>query len=176
MNSPDSRASSLHLILGPPAAGKTTFARSLAGRLPAALVDIDLSTEPVVRAALSALGMDPNDRDSPEYKRIFRSPIYDSLFTIAAANLPHIDVVLTGPFTSEMRDPNWLEALRDQWFPPPYQIKPYYLSCPSELLFERMKKRANPRDAAKLADWETYRKYYGPPLPPAFPHELVVTG
>ena len=97
---------SLHLIVGPPAAGKTTFARQLARERQAALVDIDTATEPLARAALTALGKDPNDRDSPSFKNRFRDPIYACLFDIAAANLPHVDVVMTGPFTKELTNPN----------------------------------------------------------------------
>ena len=165
---------SLHLVVGPPAAGKTTFARRLARERQAALVDIDTATEPIVQAALAAMGEDPNDRDSPRFKGWFRDPIYACLLDLAAANLPHIDVVLTGPFTKELANPHWLEQL-----PPKLggnsSIIAYYVTCSPETLFARMKARGNPRDAAKLADWSAYLAYYGELKPPAFPHILVPT-
>lgn len=168
-----STTSTLHIVLGPPASGKTTYATRLASQLKATLVDIDIATEPVVRGALGALGLDPNDRDSPEYKRHFREPVYETLFAIAAANLPHTDVVLTGPFTREMEDPNWLASVAETRLPRPWPIKAYYMSCPTAELRRRMELRANPRDAAKLADWNRYQAYYGAAQPPAFTHELI---
>ena len=54
-------------------------------------------------------------------------------------------------------------------------ITAYYVACSPETLFERMKTRGNPRDAAKLANWSAYLEYYGALKPPAFPHVLVQT-
>ena len=163
----------LHLVVGPPASGKTTFACQLAAERRAALVDIDVATEPIVRAALAALGTSPDDRDSPFFKNTFRDPIYDALFAIADSNLDHVDVVLTGPFTREFSQPDWLEDVALQCLSRPAPVIAYYMDCPPKELFERLKRRANPRDAAKLADWDTYHAYYGNAKPPLFPHRRI---
>ncbi|MBT3482584.1 MAG: ATP-binding protein, partial [Opitutales bacterium] len=39
----------LHIIAGLPASGKTTYGQSLARRLDAAFLDIDTTTEPIVK-------------------------------------------------------------------------------------------------------------------------------
>ncbi len=164
----------LHIALGAPASGKTTLARHLAERHRAALLDIDIATEAVVRSAMKALDLSEDDRDSPRYKEIFRQPIYDCLFANAAANLPCIDVVVTGPFTSEQGDPGWLDKVQAR-LGVPCEIRAYYLSCDSETRLRRMRERANPRDASKLADWAGHQSRYSEGIRPKFPHQFVDT-
>ncbi|MEM9159394.1 MAG: AAA family ATPase, partial [Verrucomicrobiota bacterium] len=101
----------LYIISGAPGAGKTTYGRALAKELNATLLDIDTVTEKLVQTALKALGKDPDDRDSPFFKQTFRNPIYETLFETAAENLSSTPVVITGPFTSEKRNPNWTDEL-----------------------------------------------------------------
>src|SRR5690606_20277561 len=48
----------LHLVFGPPAAGKSVYARSLAKRIGACLLDSDEVTERMVRAGLALAGQD----------------------------------------------------------------------------------------------------------------------
>ncbi len=102
----------LHIVMGPPAAGKTTYGKNLATKYGAAFLDIDTATERVVRAGLKLARENPDDRDSPLFKGSFREPIYDSLFAIAEDNLSHVDVVVVGPFTQEARDAEWLDGLK----------------------------------------------------------------
>lgn len=168
-------ANTLHLIIGAPASGKTSFARQLAARTRSALIDIDIATEPVVRAALATLSMDPDDRDSPRFKEIFRDPIYSTLFQLAESNLPHTSVALTGPFTRELQNPRWPEELRRS-IGVPCQVQVYYVHCDPAIRFRRMKDRANPRDASKLEDWHEHESYYGKQDPPRFRHIAVDTG
>ena len=97
----------LVVICGPAGAGKSTYGRKLARETGACLLDSDTVTEPVVRAGMALGELDPDDRDSPAYREAFRGPVYECLFQVAAENLPHCDVILVGPFTSEIRDPNW---------------------------------------------------------------------
>lgn len=161
-----------YIVLGAPASGKSTYARALAARCGAALVDIDTATEPVVRAALSSQGRDPDDRDSAFFKEHFRQPIYDALFQIARENLGQIDAVVVGPFTSEQRDPDWLGKVAAQ-LGVPCRVEAHWVTCPPEIRRERMALRANPRDASKLADWRSHQAYYGEQAPPLFEHIKV---
>ena len=102
----------LHIVMGAPAAGKTTYAKRLAKEKKASLIDIDSATERVVQAGLDLATKNPDDRDSPFFKDSFRAPIYETLFAIAKDNLCHNSVILVGPFTLEARDANWLENLK----------------------------------------------------------------
>ena len=172
VNRPSIRA--LHLVVGPPAAGKTTFGQELAQQRGGAFLDIDTCTETLVRAAQVALAEDPDDRDSRTFKRRFRDPIYQTLFDIARANLPHIDVVATGPFTREFANPHWLDEVARS-LRVPCQVEAYYVHASERKRYERMKRRGNPRDHSKLADWESFLRYYGDQKPPLFPHVTIET-
>lgn len=162
----------LHIVGGPPASGKTRFGKELAARFGAAFLDIDTVTEPVVQAGLSLANKNPDDRDSPEFKSAYREPIYEALFNTAKINLSHIDVVVAGPFTKEFRDANWLDAVRAKVGHP---AKAYYVTADPRIRKKRLTKRNNPRDRAKLEDWERYLRYYGTESSPPFEHHFEDT-
>lgn len=61
----------LHIVMGAPAAGKTTYAKRLAKEKKASLIDIDSATERVVQAGLDLATKNPDDRDSPFFKDSF---------------------------------------------------------------------------------------------------------
>lgn len=165
----------LFIVSGMPAVGKTTFARQLARQTRACLVDIDVATETVVQAAMGKLTGDPNDRDSPTFKATFRQAIYATLFALADDNLAHTDVVLTGPFTQEFVNENWprdaAAALKT-----PCTTSCVFLHCDPELRKRRLIERGNPRDAAKIENWEEHLSYYNTPSRPAYSHIAVDTG
>lgn len=159
-----------YIACGTPGAGKTTYGKTLAERLGATFLDIDVATERLVKLALELAGHDPDDRDSPFFKEHFREPIYEQLFDIARDNLTHVDVVIAGPFTRELRNPAWPESLAARLGSP---VEIHYVACPPEIRRKRLRRRANPRDEAKLRHWEEYLRYYGDETPPLCPHVLV---
>ncbi|MEM8913096.1 MAG: AAA family ATPase [Planctomycetota bacterium] len=154
----------LHLVTGAAGVGKSTFGRSLARKHKAVLLDSDTVTEPVVRAGLTAAGMAPTDRDSPTYKQHFRDAVYECLFSTAADNLPHASVVIVGPFTRELTDPDWPEHLRER-----FGIVPtiWNLVCDDVVRRSRIERRGNPRDQSKLVDWPRHVRE-APPAEPTF--------
>ncbi|MFG0265475.1 MAG: AAA family ATPase [Rhodopirellula sp. JB055] len=162
---------SLHIVTGAAGVGKSTFGRTLATKLAAGLLDSDTVTEPVVRAGLKAAGLDPADRDSPEYKQLFRDAVYECLFDTAAENLPHVSVVIVGPFTRELTDARWPDQLRDRFGVTP---KIWYLTCHDDVRRQRIQLRGNPRDHGKLVDWAQHVRD-APPAEPAFDVEHVDT-
>ncbi len=162
----------LHIVCGTPGAGKSTYGRTLARQRGALLLDLDTASEPVVRAGLTLAGLDPDDRDSPTYKQAFREPIYAALLAIASENLDHLSVVIVGPFTRELRDPDWPTQLSQQLNAP---VELHYLHCDRQERYRRLVARGNPRDRAKLADWENFLRYYGDETPPAGPHHWIDT-
>lgn len=159
-----------YIISGPPGAGKTTYGKRLAAETKAALLDIDTVTETIVRAGLVATGHNPDDRDSLWFKTHFREPIYETLFTIAKENLPVQDVVIVGPFTHELQDPNWPNKLEERL---EAKIEVHFVTCPPNIRRQRMVLRGEPRDLAKLEEWETHKAYYGDESPPLFCHTLI---
>lgn len=164
----------LYIVLGMPAVGKSTFARELANKTGACLIDIDTATEPIVQAAMQKLNGSPEDRDSTLFKETFRAPIYDTLFAIADENLPHSDAIITGPFTKELQNTDWITEIRAR-LSTPCEIKCLFLRCDDELRKERLITRANPRDLPKLENWDQFMSYYDSESLPAHPHTLVDT-
>jgi predicted kinase len=162
----------LTIICGNAGVGKTTFARQLARREGALLLDIDTASELLVRAGLEALEIDPDDRDSPRYKRLYRKAIHDTLLALADDNLSHQSCIIVAPFTQERRDPHFLERVRVQLRT---DVRIFYLVCDEETRRKRIQKRKNPRDRAKLKDWGNYSKSGLDVTPPPFPHHLIDT-
>jgi predicted kinase len=142
-----------HLVSGPPASGKTHYARRLAAQLGACLLDSDTTTERLIRAGMVLAGLDPNDRDSPAYKMTYRDAVYEAMFDLAVENLAHVPVVLAGPFTREGGQEDWPDRLHAR-----LGVRPelHYVWCPPEIRRQRMAARAEPRDLAKISDWESY--------------------
>ena len=158
------------IVCGSPGAGKTTYARQLAAARHATLLDIDTVTERLVRVALDQSGHSADDRDSDYFKRTFRDPIYETLFDIARENLSCQDVVIVGPFTREIRDPDWPSQLTRTLGA---SIEVHYVECDPVTRRQRLEGRGNARDLAKLNDWEKFIQYYGDERPPVFDHTRV---
>ena len=163
--------SRLYIVCGPAGAGKSTYGKKLAAEKQACFLDSDTVTEPVVRAGMKLGGLEPNDRDSAEYRAAFRDPVYDCLFETAAENLPHVPVVMVGPFTSEIRRPEWREELAERFG---CDVEVIFVTCVEEDRYRRIQERGNPRDAPKLADWNEYLAK-SDIRPPAFEYKEIRT-
>jgi dephospho-CoA kinase len=160
------------IVCGPPGAGKSSYGKKLAAERKAALLDLDTATERLIRLALSESGHDPDDRDSEYFKETFREPLYETLFDTARENAAWTDVVIIGPFTREIKDPSWPDKLGDALSAP---VAVHYVTCEAQIRRQRLLHRGNPRDAAKLKNWEEFLRYYGDDSLPVFPHVLVNT-
>ncbi len=159
----------LYVVTGAPAAGKSTYGRQLASSQRAAFLDIDTASEPLVQAALRAMNLNPDDRDSSFFKQTFRIPIYECLFAVAEENLSHTSVVVVGPFTSEKSNAGWLAELQHRF---KVHVEIHYIHCSETRLKQNMTRRANARDTHKLLNWDNYIKGYNM-QPPLYPHLRV---
>ena len=65
------------IVCGSPGAGKTTYGKQLAAELGAVFLDIDMSTERLIRLSLRQSGHDPDDRDSSYFKQVYREWLTD---------------------------------------------------------------------------------------------------
>jgi predicted kinase len=160
----------VYIVCGSPGAGKTTYGKQLAAEKGAVFLDIDGSTERLVRLALRQSGRDPDDRDSSHFKQTFRTPIYEQLFDIARDNLSISSVVIAGPFTREIQDARWPEKLAGHLGA---SVEIHYVFCRPNVRRNRLLARANPRDKAKLDDWDSFLKYYGNEEAPQFEHVFI---
>lgn len=163
--------SAIHLVLGPPAAGKTTYARQLADQLGAVLLDSDEVAERLVRAGLALAGLDPDDRDSPAYKSAFRDAVYETLFDLAKSHADRLPVVIVGPFTREGGDASWPDRLKQRLGSRP---EFHFAWCDPSTRKSRIEARGVTRDLPKLADWETYISTCREDAP-SFPHHWIDT-
>ena len=145
----------LHVVSGPPAAGKSRYSRELAERLGGCWFDSDAVTERLVRAGLELAGLDPDDRDSPAYKAAYREAVYETLFDLAAGHLPRLPVVVAGPFTREGGEADWPERLERRLGTKPVL---HFVWCDAATRRRRMIERGAERDRPKLEDWERYVK------------------
>lgn len=160
-----------HVVFGPPAAGKTVYARQLANRIGGILLDSDEVTERLVRAGLALAGMDPDDRDSPAYKSAFREAVYETQFDLAKSHLDRLPVVIAGPFTREGGDADWPRRLQER-----LGVMPefHFVWCQPTVRRERLVARGATRDLPKLADWDVYLASCHE-CPPVYPHRWIDT-
>jgi len=148
----------IHIVCGPPASGKTTYASDLAQEIGAILLDSDLVTERVVKAGLNLANLDESDRDSPVYKTAFREPVYETLFDLAVSHAERLPVIIAGPFTSESQNKKWPELLEKRFGK---KVEIHRMNCSAEERKSRMEERGEPRDIAKLADWNEHLRQSG---------------
>jgi predicted kinase len=155
----------LAVVCGNAGTGKTTWAQRLARHWRAALLDLDTVSERLVVAAQRELGRSEHDRDSAEYKRVFRDAVHETLFAIARDCAG--PVVIVAPFTRERRwshFPEWLAQACAR----PAQV--HYFVTEEHVREARLRSRANPRDAAKFENYEAYRALSQGEQPPVYPH------
>ena len=149
-------------VVGAAGAGKTTVAEALAKRSRSAFLDMDTLLRPAAEALMKASGFDPDDRDSPEYKRLCRDLGYRITMNAALENVRlGTDVYIIGPFTKETADPLWLErelaaaglSLRD------VDVKVLYVYLGEESLYrERIEGRHLRTDDWKLLHWDEFSR------------------
>ncbi len=143
------------VVCGPPAAGKSTLARSLARALAATLLDQDVLTGPLTEVVLTLLGTE--DLDGATAKQATRAARYETLLAVAEDNL-HVGgpVVLVAPFSNERRDPAAWGRLRERLGRAGGSATLVWLRLDGDELLRRMAARSAGRDAPKLADGAAY--------------------
>jgi predicted kinase len=100
----------LVFFVGVAGTGKTTVARKLADRIPAAFLDRDTIGGRFVEAILELNGLDKRDRDSDYYKKHLRDLEYDTAKDVCIENLAAgQNVFMISPFTAELKNKQWIE-------------------------------------------------------------------
>jgi predicted kinase len=160
----------LAIVCGNAGTGKTTWARLVAERYAAALLDLDTVSERLVVAAQAELGRDPHDRDSAEYKRTFREPVHETLFAIARECRGA--VVIVAPFTRERALASFRSWVSEKCQRP---AEVHYFVTEERVREARLRARANPRDASKFQDYDAYRKLGPEESRPSYPHRWFDT-
>ncbi|MCA0756595.1 AAA family ATPase [Paenibacillus sp. N4] len=152
----------LVFVLGGAGAGKTTLAKALAGRSGAAYFDMDTLLRPAAVALMTQAGLDPEDRDSSDYKRLCRELGYRITMDAALENISvGNDAIVIGPFTKETEAPAWIEqelasigaSLKE------VEVKVIFVTLADEqAYYNRIVQRGSSLDQWKLEHWDEFRR------------------
>lgn len=152
-------------VTGAPGSGKTTFGRLLAQELGAALLDLDTATARLIDVLAAARG--GASLDDPEFARETRAARYDTICSLAADNVAvGLDVVLTAPFTEEVRDAaKWDQSARRMVLAgaTPFMV---WIEVPGHEVLRRVRDRDAARDASKLGESWLAGLDLSPPVAP----------
>jgi len=159
------------LVSGPPASGKTTLGRALAGHLGACLLDLDVVAGALTATIAGLLGTD--NLDARELAGDVRAARYECLLATAEDNLRiGTPVVLVAPFSTERTDPaRWASVWR-RLVEAGGEPRLVWLRLPPEELVRRLRARGAERDGAKIADPAAFLARH-PVVPPAIEHLTV---
>ncbi len=134
------------VVAGPPASGKTTLGTALAGALHYALLDLDIVTSRMTRAALQLAGADESALQGTLGDRL-RDARYGSLLDAAAANLAlGMGAVVCAPFTRERSHPEGFPRVIASLACEPAEVALVCLELPESLRHARLSERGAARD------------------------------
>jgi len=150
----------LVFFVGGAGAGKTTLAKALAKRRDVAIIDMDTVLRPAAVALMTQAGLDPNDRDSSQYKMLCRDLGYRITMDAALENIANDgDIFVIGPFTKETETPDWIEqelyaigaSLSD------VDVKVVFVHLRDDKVhYERIVQRGSILDQYKLDNWSEF--------------------
>lgn len=150
-------------ILGHAGSGKTKLSKKwIKSRLkkgePWALLDKDVCGELLSNALMESLGLDPNDRDSPEFKKHVRDLEYRNCLRLAKVQLKlGVNVVLPGPWNKELANETLFD-LKSLDFPDDVRVAHVYLDASKERIKKRVFERESLRDVWKCENWAEFEK------------------
>ncbi len=150
-------------VLGQAGSGKTQFSKKfikaqLKKKHTWCLMDKDTSGARLSEALMIALGFNPNDKDSLEYKKHVRDLEYQTCLDIAKEQLKlGINVIIPGPWTREVNDGTIFDATK-LGLPYGTKLAHVYVDASVEQLKKRIIDRKKSRDEWKLKNWDTYSK------------------
>lgn len=148
----------LILVASPPACGKT-YVSELISRSAGHIVYLDKDDlSDLLRCSFELCG-EELDMDGQFYLENFRPSEYSTILNIAFSALRFEDlVILNAPFGKEVRDSDYMRALKEKTASFGAELVLIWVTAPLEVCYERMKKRNSDRDTLKLENWEEYVK------------------
>jgi hypothetical protein len=152
----------LILFAGHAGTGKTTLAKQALPQLAARsgrdyfFLDKDTAYGAFSSHVMGLLTGDPADRDSPTYLEHLRDREYAGLLDITRENLAlGLQVMLVGPFTREIMAGKFFRP-QELGLPANTICRIAWIDLSSDEARRRIERRADPRDAWKLAHWDSY--------------------
>ena len=166
-----SSAPRLILFAGHAGTGKTSLAKKALPLIAAHtgkdffFLDKDTAYGAFSSHMMGLLTGDLQDRDSPAYLEHLRDQEYAGLIDIVRENLAlGVSVILVGPFTREIMSGKFFQP-ELLGLPATTACRIAWIDLASDEAKRRIEKRADARDAWKLAHWENYlQRRVEPPL------------
>ena len=146
----------LVLVTSPPACGKTFISKKLAKALPNC-VYLDKDTLIVLSKQIFVVAGEEYNRSSDFFQREISDYECYAIIDLAFEALEYNDTVLVNaPFTSEIRDNEYLDNLRAKLAEKGAELFVVWVHTDIEVCHQRMIKRGSDRDKWKLEHWEEY--------------------
>ncbi|MFH8627549.1 AAA family ATPase [Streptomyces vietnamensis] len=147
----------LVLVAGFAGSGKSEAGKMLSLATGWSLLDKDTLTRPLTESLLSALGGDPDDRQTPLYGERVRPLEYDCLMKTCWENLEHgVPVIAVAPFLKEVADTQWITRLLRRCNRIGAGAEILWVDSDESSMQERLTARNARRDTWKLANWREY--------------------
>ncbi len=148
----------LLLVTSPPACGKTYISKKLAENLKH-VVYLDKDSLIVLSKQIFVVAREEYNRSSAFFEKYIRDFEYDAIIEIAMEALEYDDIVLiNAPFTREVRDKNYMSALRERLQAKNTRLTVIWVQTDVEVVRQRMVERNSDRDTWKIQHWDEYVK------------------
>ena len=148
----------LILVAAPPASGKN-YVSELICRSIKNIVYLDKDDLADLLRCSFAVGGKELDMDGAFYVENLRSAEYATLFNLAFSTIRFADIVLiNAPLSKEVRDIEYMRALKDRAESIGAELVVVWVSVPKEVCYQRMQERNSDRDRLKLLNWEEYAR------------------
>lgn len=146
----------LILVTSPPASGKTYISKQLARNLKH-VVYLDKDTLIVLSKQIFVVAGQEYNRSSDFFEANIRDYEYMAIVDLAMEALDYDDIVLiNAPFTREIRDTGYMNALRERLAEKDAKLTVIWVQTDVEVCRQRMIERNSDRDQWKLDHWEEY--------------------
>lgn len=144
------------LVSSPPASGKTYISKMLAKNLKH-VVYLDKDTTVPLSDVVFEVAHEKKDRNGPFFEKYLRDVEYEVVLQFGYEALEYDDIVLiNAPFTKEIRQPQYLNAIKDELKKRNARLIIIWVDTDPEVIHARMIERNSPRDKYKLENWEKY--------------------
>ena len=146
----------LILVTSPPACGKTYVSKQLAKNLKH-VVYLDKDTLIVLSKQIFVVAGQEYNRSSDFFEANIRDYEYAAIIDLALEAREYDDIVLiTAPFTREVRDPQYMSALKTRLAQKNAKLTVIWVQTEPEICRQRMIQRNSDRDKWKLENWDEY--------------------
>lgn len=146
----------LILVTSPPACGKTYISKQLAKHLKH-VVYLDKDTLIVLSKQIFVVANEEYNRSSDFFEANIRDYEYRCVENLALEALEYADnVLINAPFTQEIRDREWVEAMEARLSKLGAKLVIIWVVTDPEVCHQRMIARNSDRDTWKLENWDEY--------------------